>query len=93
MSDFRFVVVRNDRIEDVVIREITERESRDKKSIGCAYGRSLSHCTYLANKYSKEFKDFVRWYRILDEVDEHLAKLRKFHPEGIKVEFYGDKFN
>lgn len=75
-------------VATLVIPEITEQESLERKLIGTAAGKDPGHCAYIALSYDPTFVTRVKGYRIIQENSEDFKLLKMFHPEAVAVSFY-----
>ncbi len=87
-GQFQFQLVDPQGERTVFLERITT-ENPGIRSLGRAYGIDIGHCIHLAIRYSKNFIERVKSYRIIDD-DKQLEEIRKVQSGTIAIEFYED---
>lgn len=72
-----------------ILKKINEGEARRKglEELGEAFGLNVGFCAWIGSRYSKDFKNKVKYYQIIKK------DLRKFGTKdigGIRVKFYAE---
>jgi len=70
------------------IRELSEEEAKNCKSLGVAYGRVFGFCWFIAQNHCENFRQRVIGYRIIKNDQTASVMEDATNSQYIAVEFY-----